>query len=56
MKNGILLAQTLGCNRTALGSDCLNVIEITNNGSCSHGIAAEIFDDWYHLTAEYVKI
>jgi hypothetical protein len=37
-------------------SDNMEVVETMKNGTVSHGIAAAIFDDCYHLSRQFVKI
>jgi hypothetical protein len=51
-----MLAETLGCNRMIVTSDCSEVVTTMLHGAQSHGIAAAIFDDCYRLSMEFVKI
>jgi ribonuclease HI len=55
LKNGIMLAQSVGCNRLICCSDNLFVIEAMKGGFSS-GAAAAILDDCYHLATEFSKI
>lgn len=55
MKEGLKLAQTIGCNRIILSSDCLEAVNAMVEGGSS-GPAAAIFDDCYHLATEFPKI
>lgn len=56
LKQGLILAQSLGCNKVVCCSDNMDVIQAMNNGGYSSGIAAAILDDCYHLAIEFVKI
>jgi hypothetical protein len=56
LKQGLILAQTLGCNRTIMASDCLEVVNMMQKGGYSLGIAAAVIDDCYHLATEFPKV
>jgi hypothetical protein len=34
----------------------MEVVETMKNGVVSHGVAAAIFDDYYHIGCEFIKI
>lgn len=55
LKQGLLLAQSMGCNRLIINSDCMEVINTMLDGGQSHGVAAAVLDDCYHLAREFVK-
>jgi hypothetical protein len=44
------------CIRIILSSDCLDVVNLLNEGGNSLGIAAAIIDDCYQLTMEFAKV
>ena len=56
LKQGSLLAQSIGCNRVIINSDSTDVVKIMLNGGQSYGVAAAVFDDCYHLSRDFVKI
>ena len=56
LKRELLLVQSLRCNRVIFASDSMDVVETMINGAHSHGVAAAIFYDCYHLSTEFVKI
>jgi hypothetical protein len=56
IKQGLLLAQIIGCNRIILTSVCMDAISVMKEGGQSSGVAAAIFDDCYHLASEFPKI
>jgi isoaspartyl peptidase/L-asparaginase-like protein (Ntn-hydrolase superfamily) len=56
LKHEVLLAHTLGCNRIIMCSDSMEVVETMRNGAHAQGVAADIFDDCYHLSTEFLKI
>jgi ribonuclease HI len=55
LKQGLILAQSIGCNRIIITSDCMEVVDTMKNGAISHGVAAVIFDDCYHLVCDFLK-
>jgi ribonuclease HI len=56
LKQGLILAQSIGCNRIIITSDCMEVVDTMKNGAISHGVAAVIFDDCYHFACDFIKI
>jgi ribonuclease HI len=56
LKQGLNLAQSHGCNRVIIKSDCMEVVENMNNGAISHGVAAAVFDECYHMACDFIKI
>jgi hypothetical protein len=52
MKEGLLLALSMGCNRIILSSDCMDAVKAINEGGSS-GTVAAIFDECYHLATEF---
>jgi len=45
LKEGLMLAQHIGCNRLIIQSDCIEVIQIMKEGGFSANSAAAIYDD-----------
>ena len=56
LKNGLMLAQMVGCNKLISCSDNSSVIEAMEDGGYSNGTAATTLDDCYHLATEFPKI
>uniref|UniRef100_K4A1W4 RNase H type-1 domain-containing protein n=1 Tax=Setaria italica TaxID=4555 RepID=K4A1W4_SETIT len=56
LKEGLLLAQTLGCNRIMIELDCLEVVETMKNDGISATVSAPIFDDCYSMWQEFDSI
>jgi ribonuclease HI len=56
LKQGLILVQTMGCNRIIISSDCSDVIKIMENRGNSSGAAAAVFDDCYHLSSEFSRV
>jgi ribonuclease HI len=56
MKQGLLLAQVVGCNRIIISSDNRDAVEIMQEGGNSSGVAAAIFDDCYYLSSEFSRV
>jgi ATP:corrinoid adenosyltransferase len=45
LKEGLMLAQHIGCNRLIIQSDCMEVVQIMKDGGVSANSAAAIYDD-----------
>lgn len=45
LKEGLMLAQYIGCNRLIIQSDCMEVVEIMKDGGFLANSAAAIYDD-----------
>ena len=56
LKQGLLLAQSLGCTRVICCSDNLDVVQAMQEGGYSQGISAAILDNCYHLATRFLKI
>jgi ribonuclease HI len=56
LKQGLILAQIIGCNRIVCCSDNMDVIQAMKEGGYSNCVAAAILDDCYHQAMEFVKI
>jgi ribonuclease HI len=56
LKQGLILAETMGCNRIIMSSDSSEVIKIMQDRGNSSGAAAAIFDDCYHLSSEFSRV
>jgi hypothetical protein len=56
LKQGLLLAQTVGCNRVVCCSDNIDVIQAMNEGGFSNGVSDAILDDCYHMACDILQI
>jgi ribonuclease HI len=56
LKEGLILAQIIGCNKIVCCSDNVDVIQGMKEEGYSNCVAAAILDDCYHLATEFVKI
>jgi ribonuclease HI len=56
LKIGLILAQSMGCNRVICCSDNMDVIQAMTEGGFSNRAAATILDDCYHMASEFMKI
>jgi hypothetical protein len=45
LKEGLMLAQHIGCNRLIIQSDCMEVVQIMKEGGFSANLVAAIYDD-----------
>jgi ribonuclease HI len=45
LKEGLMLAQHIGCNRLIIQSDCMEVVQIMKDGGFSANSTAAIYDD-----------
>jgi hypothetical protein len=46
LKEGLMLAQHVGCNRVIVQSDCIKVVDIMGNGGFTANLAAAIYDKY----------
>ena len=56
VKDGLLLAQRIGCNGIIIQSDCLEVVETMQQGGFSAAPGAPIYDECNHLWQEFQSI
>jgi hypothetical protein len=56
LRDGLLLAGQLGCNRIEVNSDCMDVIEVMNEGGNSLGPAAAIYEECSFLCRNFSQI
>ena len=56
LRFGLNLATTVGCNRTEVNSDNIEVIETMKNGGRSFGLLAAVFDDIYIILCVISRI
>ena len=56
LKQGLQLAESLGCNRVIINSDNHDVVVTMKEGGNSQGVAAAIFDDCYYMAKELVSV
>lgn len=45
LKEGLMLAQYIGCNRLIVQSDCMEVVQMMDNGGFSATLAAALYDE-----------
>lgn len=55
-KLGLQFAINLGCSRVVLNSNDSQVINTLCNEERSYSSCADIFKDWFHLMADFVKV
>jgi len=56
VKDGLLLAQHIGCNGIIIQSDCLEVVETMQQGGFLAAAGAPIYDECNHLWQEFQSI
>jgi ribonuclease HI len=56
VKDGLLLARHIGCNRIIIQSDCLEVVETVQQGGFLAAAGAPIYDECNHLWQEFQSI
>jgi ribonuclease HI len=56
LKQGLLLAKSIGCNRLICCSGNLDVIQAMQEGGYSSSVATPTLDDCYHLASDFLKI
>jgi ribonuclease HI len=56
LRDGLLLAGQLGCNRIEVNSDCMDVVEVMNEGGNSLGPAAAIYEECSFLCRYFSQI
>ena len=53
LRDGLLLANDLGCNKLYVEADCMEVIEVMHNGGNSLGPAAAIYEECSFLACNF---
>jgi len=56
LKEGLLLAQQIGCNRLMIQSDCLEVVETMKQDGISATASAPVYDECAQLWQDFVSI
>jgi len=56
LKEGLLLAQQIGCNRLMIQSDCLEVVETMKQDGISATASAPVYDECVQLWQDFVSI
>jgi ribonuclease HI len=56
LRDGLLLAQQIGCNRVVIQSDCMEVVQTMHNGGFSATAAVAIYDEIVLLWKEFSEI
>ena len=56
LRDGLLLANDMGCNKIYVEADCMEVIEIMQNGGHSLGLAATIYEECSFLARNFISI
>jgi hypothetical protein len=55
-REGVLLAGQIGCNRLELNSNCMEVVEIMQNGGNSLGLAGVIYEECTFLCHNFTEV
>jgi ribonuclease HI len=56
LRDGLILAGQVGCNRIEVNSDCMDVINVMNQGGNSFGPAAAIYEECSMLCHNFVEV
>ena len=56
LRDGLILAGQMGCNRIEVNSDCTDVIDVMTNGGNSLGPAAAIYEECTHLCRNFTEV
>jgi ribonuclease HI len=56
LRDGLILAGQIGCNRIEVNSDCMDVIDVMNQGGNSFGTAAAIYEECSMLCHSFVEV
>ena len=56
LRDGMSLAEAMGCNRLIVHSDCSEVIEVMKNGGNTYGPGAAIFEDCITFCRQFVDV
>jgi len=56
LRDGLLLAQQIGCNRIEIQSDCMEVVQTMQGGGFSATAAVAIYDEIVILWKEFSEI
>ena len=56
LRDGLLLAGEVGCNKLLVESDCMEVVEIMQNGGNSLGAAAAIYEECSFLCRSFSRV
>ena len=50
LRDGLIIAGNVGCNRILVESDCMEVVEVMQNGGNSLGVAVAIYEEYFPLS------
>ena len=56
VRNGLLLAGDVGCNKVIVESDCVDVVETMQNGGNSLGPAAAIYEECTFFCRNFARV
>ena len=56
LRDGLLLAGKIGCNKLMVESDCSDVVEVMQNGGNSLGAAAAIYEECTFLRRNFARV
>ena len=56
LRDGLILAGQVGCNRMEVHSDCMDVIDVMVNGGNSLGPGAAIYEECTHLCRSFTEV
>ena len=56
LRDGLLLAGEIGCNKVVVESDCMEVVEIMQNGGNSRGPTSTIYEECSFLCRSFARV
>jgi hypothetical protein len=56
LRDGLILAGNIGCNKIMVESDCIEVVEVMQNGGNSIGPTAAIYDECTFLCHNFTHV
>jgi hypothetical protein len=56
LRGGLIMAGQVGCNRLEVNLDCIEVIEVMQNGGNSFGPAAAIYEECTSLCHNFIEV
>ena len=56
LRDGLIIAGNVGCNRILVESDCMEVVEVMQNGGNSLGVAAAIYEECTFLCRNFTCV
>ena len=56
LRDGLIIAGNVGCNILLVESDCMEVVEVMQNGGNSLGVAAAIYEECIFLCRNFTRV